>query len=137
MSDVIIPVEQDNKTKPKPHKKSKLRKSRSITKTEVSPNGKYVVTYSKNDCSIVLWSIKDVEGRLEPEPDFTVKTGNKRVTKICISDDRKLAYIYDLSDVNVSKLGKQYFNLFNCVIYDLRLMNIKFNLYLIRYNRYG
>jgi hypothetical protein len=121
MSDVIISIEQDNKPKPKPHNpknqdektkpkthnKSKPHKGRPITKTEVSPNGKYVVTYSEEDYSIVWWRINDVEGRLEP--DFTVKTGNKRVTQICISDDRKLAYIYELSDVNVSKLGKQYY----------------------------
>jgi hypothetical protein len=120
MSDVIIPIDQDNKTKPKPHNpknqddktkpkpyKSKPHKGEPITKTEVSPNGKYIVTYSEKDCSIVWWSINDVEGRLEP--DFTVKIGNKRVTQICISNDRKLAYIYKLSDVNVSKLGKQYY----------------------------
>jgi hypothetical protein len=119
MSDVIIPIEQDNKTKSKPHNpknKSELKahnstkphNGRPITKTKVSPNGNYVVTYSEKDYSIVGWNVKDIdEGRLEPEIT-AVKTGNKRVRQICVSDDKKLVYIYHYTSLsNISFIGKQ------------------------------
>jgi WD40 repeat protein len=119
-------TEQDNKNKSKLHSaaeqygkgksvydaieqgKSKPHKGRSVTKIEVSPNGNYLVTYSEKDHSIIGWNVNEIdEGRLEP--DFTVKTSNKLVSQICVSNDMRLAYIYQLSDVvtNVSKLGKQ------------------------------
>lgn len=93
-------TEQDDK----PHN------GKPITNIEISPNGNYLVTYSKGDCSIVGWDISgtgDNEIR-RLEPDSTVKTGSKRINQICISDDRKLAYIYYLNNNNDSKfIGKQ------------------------------
>jgi WD40 repeat protein len=70
---------------------------KSITKMEISPNGKYLVIYSENDGSIVGWNInKDIdEGQLKPE--ITVKAvidQNHQIKQICVSDDKKLAYIY-------------------------------------------
>src|SRR2546423_9586098 len=92
MSDVpvIIPVEtaeqndkietvDENKTdknsiinkthddKPKPHN------GKPIIKIEVSTNGKFLVTYSKEDHSIVGWNIE--EG--QPKPGIPVKTNDK------------------------------------------------------------
>jgi hypothetical protein len=82
--DKINESEQDDK----PHN------DKPITNIEISPNGKYLVTYSKKDCSIIGWDISGtVEGRLKP--DSIVETGSKRVNQICISDDKKLAYIYN------------------------------------------
>src|SRR5438876_1044251 len=106
MSDVIIPVEQDelnidkNIIIDKPHT-DKPHSSRPITKMAISPNCKYLVTYSEKDNSIAGWNVKDIdEGRLNPditvqpiitkEPDGTVH----QVKQICVSDYKKLAYIY-------------------------------------------
>src|SRR2546430_12300492 len=79
----------------------KSHNGKSITEIEVSPNDKYLVTYSKEDHSIVGWNIEDIdEGRLEP--DVTVQTVklNKNINKICVSDDEKLVYIYNYKDWN-------------------------------------
>ena len=81
-------------------------KDKPITNIEISPNGKYLVTYSKKDCSIIGWDISgtgDTDIR-RLEPDSIVETGSKRVNQICISDDKKLAYIYNDSKF----IGKQY-----------------------------
>ncbi|PKY21453.1 hypothetical protein RhiirB3_385676 [Rhizophagus irregularis] len=67
-----------------------------ITEIEVSPNEKYLVTYSKEDRSIVGWNIDNKnEGQLKFE--FSVNDVeldvNDRSQQLCISDDKKLAYI--------------------------------------------
>ena|ERR1043166_647286 len=106
-------TEQDDKSDSESHESygniytKQPHNGKPITNVEVSPNGKYLVTYSEKDHSIVGWNINDIdEGRLRP--DSTVKSGNKRVNQICVSDDRKLAYIYKLNEVNDSKfIGKQ------------------------------
>ena len=62
-----------------------------ITRIEVSPNEKYLVTYSDDDDSIAGWNI--IEG---PEPDNSYLKINDRIKikQICVSDYKKLAYIY-------------------------------------------
>ncbi|RGB32851.1 hypothetical protein C1646_743692 [Rhizophagus diaphanus] len=70
-----------------------------ITMIEISPNGKYLVTYSEEDHSIVGWNIEDVdEGQLKL--DHTVEPVKLRkreievdLHKMCVSDDKKLACI--------------------------------------------
>src|SRR3954447_18076643 len=99
----IIDIEKNNK---------RHHSGRPITKIEVSPNGKYLVTYSEEDNSIVGWNIEDVnEGQLKPdaeerfEPDKivtikTVRVDELRINHICVSDDSKLAYIYSFVDLD-------------------------------------
>ncbi|GBC05945.1 hypothetical protein RclHR1_06520001 [Rhizophagus clarus] len=66
-------------------------KGKPITKIEVSPNEKYFVTYSQEDNLIVGWNVKDVEmGLLEQEFCFENIYDLKQM---CVSDDKKLAYI--------------------------------------------
>jgi hypothetical protein len=81
---------------------NKLHNGLPITEIEVSPNEKYLVTYSQEDHSIVGWDITN--GQLKPE--FHVNSVdvdvNKRNQQICISDDKKLAYI----KAGVYKLGE-------------------------------
>ena len=63
-----------------------------ITKMEVSPNEKYLVTYSKEDNSVVGWNVEDVdEGLLKP--GSPVKVENYDIHQICVSDYKKLVYI--------------------------------------------
>ena len=65
-----------------------------ITKIEVSPNEKYLVTYSEEDNSIVGWNVEDVgEGQLKSE--FSLKVNESgTIGSICVSDDKKLAYMF-------------------------------------------
>src|SRR3954452_17356344 len=88
---------------------SKPHNGKPITELEISPNGKYLVTYSEDDRSIIGWDVKDIdkvndiktsteldEGRLKP--DITVETvkidSNHKLNKICVSDDKKLVRVY-------------------------------------------
>ncbi|RGB41500.1 hypothetical protein C1646_752056 [Rhizophagus diaphanus] len=65
-----------------------------ITKVEISPNEEYLVTYSEDDHSIIVWNIKD-EGPHKPELFITLSS-NKSLSQIAISDDKKLVLInYD------------------------------------------
>src|SRR5437762_4878063 len=105
---------------------SKPHNGRRINKIEISPNGKYLVTYSKTDNSIVGWNVESVdeedEGPLEPdntvqtvttkEPDETVH----QIKQICVSNDKKLAYIYYIYDYkgckSLNQLSK--YQIFDC-----------------------
>src|SRR5688572_10665236 len=51
-----------------------------ITKLEISPNSKYVVTYSKDDKTIIVWNVEDNEGKLEP--DHTVVINHQEIRQI-------------------------------------------------------
>lgn len=79
-----------------------------ITIIEVSPKGKYLVTYSEEDESIVGWNVNDVdEGQLKSDYCNTIKL--KNVHKMCVSDDKIFACIYD----DHYKLSKLYlFNIY-------------------------
>jgi WD40 repeat protein len=106
MSDIVISVEQDDV----PHN------GESITKLELSPNGRYLVTHSENDRSIVGWNVKDTDKgpkindeiskktngtevvREQLKPDTAVKTikinSKYKIKQVCVSDNKKLACIY-------------------------------------------
>jgi WD40 repeat protein len=68
-----------------------------ITKIEISPNEKYLVTYNQNDKSIVGWNVEDVdEGQLKPEFYHKIKDDRGvNISQICVSNDKKFAYITD------------------------------------------
>jgi hypothetical protein len=61
---------------------------------EISPNGKYLVTYNHVERSIVGWNVEDInEGKLKS--DITIKINfEDNIKQICVSDDKKLAYIH-------------------------------------------
>jgi hypothetical protein len=100
MSDIPIKIEivkngtntdeQHNDNDKPPHN------GKSITRTEVSPNEKYLVTYSQDDKSIVGWNVEGAdEGQLKPEFSLEIKYGvDDVIRQICVSDDKKLAYMY-------------------------------------------
>lgn len=75
--------------------KDNYHNGKPITDIEVSPNEKYLVTYSKEDCSIVGWNIDNKNEQLKFE--FSVNDVkldvDDRNQQFCISDDKKLAYI--------------------------------------------
>jgi hypothetical protein len=66
-----------------------------ITMMEISPNEKYLITYSKEDSSIVGWNVENID-KVQLKFDQTVKINKdyrRRCTCICVSDEKKLAYI--------------------------------------------
>src|ERR1044071_3420884 len=71
----------DDKRKPKIElsPNCKPHNNKPITLMELSPNGQYLVTYSKEDNSIVGWNVVD-EGRLEP--DMIIQTVTVKIAKI-------------------------------------------------------
>ncbi|RIA87082.1 hypothetical protein C1645_828290, partial [Glomus cerebriforme] len=95
---------------------------------EVSPNGTYLVTFSEEDKSIIGWNVENVEdmdeGQLKPDYRYTIdhNLNYKGIQNICVSDDKKLAYIY------YSRLG----------IIDMNNdgQEIELNLKFYVYNRY-
>jgi WD40 repeat protein len=64
----------------------KFHNGQPITKLEVSPKGNYLVTYSKDNCSIVGWNVWNVEEAVKLNEILELR-------QMCISDDKKLAYI--------------------------------------------
>ena len=62
-----------------------------ITMIEISPNEKYLITYSKEDRSIVGWNVEDKD-KVQLKFDQTVKINEVEIESLCVSDDKKLAY---------------------------------------------
>ena len=67
-----------------------------ITMIEISPKEKYLVTYSKEDHSIVGWNVEDLDkGQLELDDTVQpVKIDKDYIESLCVSDDKKLVYTY-------------------------------------------
>lgn len=72
---------------------SKIKHIKPITKIEVSPDEKYLVTYDGD--SIICWSVEDQN---ENPLKFDDEISN--VNKICVSNDKKLACINDLHNLS-------------------------------------
>ncbi|RGB23988.1 hypothetical protein C1646_773715 [Rhizophagus diaphanus] len=69
-----------------------------ITMIEVSLNGRYLVTYSPEDDSFVGWNVKGIynkEGQLKPESNYHHIGNNVKLKQLSVSNDKKIAYIYD------------------------------------------
>ena len=72
--------------KPKPYDNKLSHSGKTITKIEVSPNEKYLITYSEEDDSIICWNVGVVvEGQLEP--GFSVRSANKIKLPLCPNAD--------------------------------------------------
>ncbi|PKY55641.1 hypothetical protein RhiirA4_548838 [Rhizophagus irregularis] len=66
---------------------------------EISPNEKYLITYSKEDGSIVGWNVEDLD-KVQLKFDQTVEINDDYkcgIESLCVSDDKKFAYIYSYS----------------------------------------
>ncbi len=88
-----------------------------ITMMEISPNAKYLVTFSKEDQTIVGWNVENIkEGKLKL--DRTIETEVGDISHICVSDEKKLAFInsyyyigkYDDTLVNFYIMFKYFIN---------------------------
>ncbi|EXX70974.1 hypothetical protein RirG_082680 [Rhizophagus irregularis DAOM 197198w] len=114
-------IDIDNDIKP--------HKNKPITKIEVSPNEKYLVTYSQDDHSIVGWNIEDIdEGRLNFDHTVKINPKFKSIDRICVSDDKKLAFIYnDLNGLEIIDMNND-----NQVI-ELNLDNSDFEDFRVSY----
>jgi hypothetical protein len=69
-----------------------------ITMIEISPKEKYLITYSKEDSSIVGWNVKDIN-KVQLKFDQTIRTNKEdnkyEIESLCVSDDKKLVYNND------------------------------------------
>jgi WD40 repeat protein len=61
-----------------------------ITNIELSPSGKYIVTYSQEDHSIFDWNVENVKEKSKFPQDG--------VKCICVSDDKKLVCVSGVSN---------------------------------------
>ncbi|RIA89041.1 hypothetical protein C1645_215193 [Glomus cerebriforme] len=71
-----------------------------ITIIEVSPKGTYLVTYSPEHNTIIGWNVENVKDKDEVQlkPDYCYTFDHNLIgviQNICVSDDKKLAYIYN------------------------------------------
>ncbi|RGB26569.1 hypothetical protein C1646_820311, partial [Rhizophagus diaphanus] len=69
-----------------------------ITMLEISSNEKYLITYSEEDRSIIGWNVEDIDkAQLKFHQTVKTKKDDKdykyEVKSLCVSDDKKLAYI--------------------------------------------
>ncbi|GES83324.1 hypothetical protein GLOIN_2v1874127 [Rhizophagus clarus] len=80
-------IDDKNNDTEKPHN------GKPITMTEISPKGEYLVTYSVEDKSVVGWNVLD-KGQLKLDNCDTIELKDD-VYKICVSDDKIFACIYD------------------------------------------
>jgi hypothetical protein len=86
----------------------KPHEGKTITNMEVSPKGKYIVTFSKEDLSFAGWNVEDLDmGQIKLDNTIQeVRIDNKYVgfdnktiqdagiKSLCVSDDKKLVYTY-------------------------------------------
>ncbi|GBB94780.1 hypothetical protein RclHR1_02410026 [Rhizophagus clarus] len=118
----------------------------SITLIEISPNGKYLVSYSEDDNSIVGWNVDDDdESPLNLDKQFSLDDKIDKVDKICVSDDKKLVCLYNksikgiydmMNNLQNIKLGRDFdhcnFCIFNLigelVLYNKTLVDYTFNI---------
>jgi hypothetical protein len=111
MSDIKIEVDKNDDNKIDVDKiftftfddiDDKPHNGKPITNIKVSPNEKYLVTYSKEDRSIVGWSVEDLDkGQLKL--DITVQPVKiddeiEYIESLCVSNNKKLVYIYGLNN---------------------------------------
>ncbi|PKY19745.1 hypothetical protein RhiirB3_469336 [Rhizophagus irregularis] len=73
----------------------KPHNGKSITRIEVSPNEKCLVTYSEDDESIVCWNVESSKGEGPLTPDFTSNKVDNHIEQICVSDNMELVYTYE------------------------------------------
>jgi WD40 repeat protein len=97
MSEISIKVDNDKLHNNNPHN------DKSVTKIEISPNEKYLITYSQEDNSIAGWNVKSslsLDNILELSDSNDESESNKHLYQISVSDDKEVAFI------NENKIGK-------------------------------
>ncbi|PKY49577.1 hypothetical protein RhiirA4_545380 [Rhizophagus irregularis] len=76
--------------------------SNSITMAEISPKEKCLIIYSEEKRSIVCWNVKDIDKvQLKFHQTVEINENNEdnedkkyKIESLCVSDDKKLAYIH-------------------------------------------
>ncbi|RIA90480.1 hypothetical protein C1645_737829 [Glomus cerebriforme] len=101
-TDVKKNITTDTEKNDKPHN------GKPITMIEVSPKGTYLVIYSQEDKSIIGWNVTNVENEFQLKPDDYCHIiheyyENKNMINMCVSNDKKLAYIYFSYSMNKLK----------------------------------
>ncbi|UZO15210.1 uncharacterized protein OCT59_006641 [Rhizophagus irregularis] len=94
--DVDNPHEKRDKDEIVPHNprdSNNAHNGNQVSSVSLSPNGKYVVTYSEDDKSIEGWIVKDSKLILDPEASvYKLPEGSKNISEIKVNDG-KIVYI--------------------------------------------
>jgi WD40 repeat protein len=86
----------------------KPHNGKSIDKIEISPNEKYLVTYSEEDNSIVGWNAENVD-EVKFKSEFSAKfisdiSDEKIYIDMCVSNDKKLVLFEIRKQISMSKI---------------------------------
>ncbi|EXX71390.1 hypothetical protein RirG_078940 [Rhizophagus irregularis DAOM 197198w] len=84
-----------------------------ITRIEISPNENYLITYSNEDRSIIGWNVEDIDKvQLKFHQIVKINEDNKdkkyKIESLCVSDDKKLAYITRITTIDHYKIYREY-----------------------------
>ncbi|CAG8567938.1 8311_t:CDS:2 [Funneliformis mosseae] len=135
MGHEIFILEQEIDVIDKPHNGSP------ITMMEISPNAKYIITYSEKDKTIVGWNVDDEEGQLKP--DCTIKSDKifrfnkteeideedeKKIFHMCVSDEKKLVLSYVEYGSHIEGIGSKDIHEYLKII-DMKNQNQETELY--------
>ncbi|CAG8489395.1 9672_t:CDS:10 [Funneliformis caledonium] len=135
MGHEIFILEQEIDVIDKPHNGSP------ITMMEISPNAKYIITYSEKDKTIVGWNVDDEEGQLRP--DCTIKSDKifrfnkteeideedeKKIFHMCVSDEKKLVLSYVEYGSHIEGIGSKDIHEYLKII-DMKNQNQEMELY--------
>ncbi|RIA99720.1 hypothetical protein C1645_730642 [Glomus cerebriforme] len=138
-SSIESPVETDDEIFSE--KNDKPHNGKPITMIEVSPKETYLVIFSKKDKSFIGWNVENVENvenefQLDYHRSFVEELKKSddtfeheiEIRKFCVSDDKKLAYIYNYNCeyihyksyevISLSKYDKLYLLFSNIYIHE-------------------
>ncbi|PKY50974.1 hypothetical protein RhiirA4_467762 [Rhizophagus irregularis] len=117
----------------KPHNDKLLNNNphndKPVTKIEISPNEKYLVTYSPEDNSIAGWNVKyslkldnilDLSDRnVQIKRDLTndESESNKTLYQISVSDDKEVAFINDENKIEIYHMNNSQEIILDCGYY--------------------
>ncbi|CAG8466075.1 467_t:CDS:10 [Funneliformis caledonium] len=86
-----------------------------ISMMEISPNGKYLVTYSEVDKTIVVWNVENIKDIIEGEDlkgkhlinyyKHELVETSRSIFHICVSDEKILAYINNNYEIKIVDLN--------------------------------
>jgi hypothetical protein len=78
-----------------------------ISLVSLSPNGKYVITYSEDDESIEGWIVKDSELILDPEANV-YRPGEPCIRDIKVNDDKIVCYVSFSNNIKIFQMLKEH-----------------------------
>ncbi|RGB32173.1 hypothetical protein C1646_670331 [Rhizophagus diaphanus] len=80
-----------------PRDSNNAHNGKQVSLVSLSPNGKYVITYSEDDKSIEGWIVKDSNLILDPEASvYNLPEESKYISDIKVNNSKIVCYIEDI-----------------------------------------